>query len=348
MSLFRYTVRNQMRILITTQAVDLDDPVLGFFHEWVVQVAKRFAYVHVICLKEGRHDLPPNVQVYSLGKEEGESRFKYVTRFYSYVWKLRKDVDVVFSHMNPHYIVLAGLFWKLWGIRMYLWRNHKEMNFKTRIAVYFSKHVFYTSSFACLGAFRHAVQMPVGINTHIFNVHDETITRIPRSILFLGRLSRIKRPELFLESVRTISEVRVDVYGETTPDLAYTKDELGRMGGPHVVMHGSVKNSETPHIYRTHELYVNLTPEGSMDKTVLEAAACGALVLVYNKSFRGIVPDVCLLPDDHPETIRERIEMIFALPPTEKEALRQKLTEVTNREHSLDALLTKLLEYIHD
>ncbi len=333
------------KLLITTQAVDLDDPVLGFFHEWVVQIAKHFAQVHVICLKEGRHNLPPNVRVYSLGKEEGESRFKYVTRFYSYVWKLRKSVDVVFSHMNPHYIVLAGLFFKLRGVRMYLWRNHKEMNVKTWVATHFSKNVFYTSSFACLRRFAHSVQMPVGIYTHDFTVSRE-VGRVPRSVLFLGRLSRIKRPELFMQAVNGLADVTVDVYGDTTPDLAYTKEELGHMGGPHVVMHGSVKNSETPHIYRTHELYVNLTPEGSMDKTVLEAAACGALVLVYNKSYKGIVPDACLLPDDGTQTIRERIETLLALPPTEKESIRQKLIEVTNREHSLDALVGKLVPYL--
>lgn len=336
-----------MKLLITTQAVDLDDPVLGFFHEWIIAIAGHFDVVHVICLKEGRHNLPPNVHVHSLGKEGGESRFKYVTRFYSYMWKLRNDVDVVFSHMNPHYIVLAGLFWKLKGIHMFLWRNHKEMNLKTRIAAYFSQNVFYTSSFACLRAFKHSVQMPVGIHTAVFH-EDSDVTPVPRSILFLGRLSRIKRPELFMNAVRGISDITVHVYGDTTPDVKYTKEDLGRMGGPSVVMHGSVKNSETPQIYRAHELYVNLTPEGSMDKTVLEAGACGALVLVYNKSFKGIVPDDCLLPDDRVETISGKIEKLLSLPHERKQELRRSLVEVAQRDHSLDALIKKLLQYIHD
>ncbi len=336
-----------MKLLITTQAVDLDDPVLGFFHGWVIQLAKHCEIVHVICLKEGRHNLPPNVHVHSLGKEGGESRVKYVTRFVRYVWQLRREVDMVFSHMNPHYIVMAGLFWKFTGIRMFLWRNHKEMNIKTRIAAYFSQNVFYTSSFACLRQFRHSVQMPVGIHTEVFH-EDSNVIPVPRSILFLGRLSRIKRPELFMNAVRPLDDVIVDVYGDTTPDLSYTQEELRRMGGDRVTMHGSVRNRETPTVYRSHELYVNLTPEGSMDKTVLEAGACGALVLVYNKSFKGIVPDECLLPDDRVETISGHIEKLLSLPHERKQELRRNLMEVAQRDHSLDALIKKLLQYIHD
>src|SRR3989344_3692203 len=61
-------VSNGMRLLICTQAADQDDPVLGFFHEWIAGLAKQFESVEVVCLKEGRHALPANVSVHSLGK----------------------------------------------------------------------------------------------------------------------------------------------------------------------------------------------------------------------------------------------------------------------------------------
>lgn len=336
-----------MKLLITTQAVDMHDPILGFFHSWIRALAERVDVVSVICLREGVHNLPENVRVYSLGKETGESRVKYVYRFFRYVWQLRSQIDVVFSHMNPHYIVLAGLLWKVRSVRMFLWRNHKEMNIKTWIAAHFSEHVFYTSSFACLRRFSHAVQMPVGINTALF-VPDEQVEPLPRSILFLGRLSRIKRPELFMDAVARLTDTSVAVYGDVTPDLPYTKEELQKRGGAHVTMHGAIRNDETPQLYRSHELYVNLTPEGSMDKTVLEAAACGALVLVYNKSYKGIVPDECLLPDDQVETIARSIHALLSRPEEDKRALRKKLIDITVREHSLDALMKKLLQYVHD
>src|SRR5580704_11376753 len=99
-----------MRLLICTQAVDLDDPVLGFFHRWIAELSKRCERVHVICLKEGRHELPANVFVHSLGKEGGRSRVKYLLNFYRYIRELRGEYDAVFVHMNSEYVVLGGFF----------------------------------------------------------------------------------------------------------------------------------------------------------------------------------------------------------------------------------------------
>ena len=107
-----------MKLLITTQAVDLDDPVLGFFHRWIEELSKRFDTISVICLKEGRHSLPANVSVYSLGKEGGVSRIAYVLNFYRYIWKLRNDYDAVFVHMNQEYVLLGWKFWWLLGKRV--------------------------------------------------------------------------------------------------------------------------------------------------------------------------------------------------------------------------------------
>ena len=60
-----------MKLLITTQAVDTDDPVLGFFVRWIEEFAKHAERVEVVCLREGKHGLPPNVRVHSLGKKNG-------------------------------------------------------------------------------------------------------------------------------------------------------------------------------------------------------------------------------------------------------------------------------------
>src|SRR3989344_7209303 len=92
-------------LLILTQKVDRDDPVLGFFHGWLVEFARRFERITVVCLEEGVHSLPKNVEVLSLGKstqggpqpkadeprvqasgwERGLLRLHYVLRFYRYL-----------------------------------------------------------------------------------------------------------------------------------------------------------------------------------------------------------------------------------------------------------------------
>src|SRR3989344_232174 len=113
-----------MRLLIVTQKVDKKDPILGFFHRWIEEFAKNFEKVTVVCLEKGEYNLPTNVKVLSLGKEERRSKAEYISRFYRYIWQERKNYDAVFVHMNQEYVLLGWKFWKLWGKKIFLWRNH--------------------------------------------------------------------------------------------------------------------------------------------------------------------------------------------------------------------------------
>ena len=55
-----------MRLLICTQAVDVNDPILGFFVRWIEEFAKHCEKVTVICLRKGEYTLPQNVHVHAL------------------------------------------------------------------------------------------------------------------------------------------------------------------------------------------------------------------------------------------------------------------------------------------
>ncbi len=336
-----------MRLLITTQAIDRNDPIMGFFHNWVAELARHFEHIHVICLKEGEHDLPPNVQVHSLGKEHGENRLKYLRLFFLYAWTLRHEYDVVFSHMNPHYIVSAGWLWTVLGKRMFFWRNHAKMNVLTRIAAFFSHRVFYTSPFACTRVFKHALQMPVGIDTRVF-MPDTSVVRKEHSVLLLGRLSPVKRPEIFMEAAAYLQAYDFHSYGDDmTPARAYAR-ELNKKAGGRVTFHPAIPNHETPKVYSAFDVYVNLTPDGSMDKTVLEAAACGALVLVANRSYETYVPSECMIQESSPRALSEGIRKLAEMPESQKSAYRNQLRDMVEREHSLEKLSEKLVTIFND
>jgi hypothetical protein len=70
-----------MKLLIITQKIDKNDPVLGFFHNWVKKFSENYESVNVICLYKGEYDLPKNVRVFSLGKEKEESKIKFILNF---------------------------------------------------------------------------------------------------------------------------------------------------------------------------------------------------------------------------------------------------------------------------
>src|SRR3989338_2530121 len=105
-----------MRLLICTQAVDTEDPVLGFFHQWIEEFAKHAEKITVICLGEGTHRLPEHVSIWSLGKEPVQQDFmiyhkalrrvRYVVWFWRLAWRLRNEYDAVFVHMNQEYVLL--------------------------------------------------------------------------------------------------------------------------------------------------------------------------------------------------------------------------------------------------
>ena len=249
-----------MRLLITTQTVDRDDPVLGFFHGWLIEFAKHFEHIDVICLKEGNHTLPQNVSVHSLGKETSRNYFRYLFRFYRYVWQLRNKHDVVFSHMNPHYIVLGGWFWILFRKPMFFWRNHAKMNRMTRIAAHFARRVFYTSPYACTKIFSHAVQMPVGIDTDVF-VQQDDVERLEHTVLSLGRISPVKRLKIFVEASHILDNFDMHIYGDASKGQSEYREFLVQRAGERVHFHEAIPNYQTPAIYSAFDIYVNLTPE---------------------------------------------------------------------------------------
>ena len=217
------------------------------------------------------------------------------------------------------------------------------MNLKTRIAAFFATRVFYTSPYACTRVFAHSEQMSVGIDTELFRPQDGVV-RESGTILFLGRLSPVKRPELFAEASTLLLPLRTHVYGDDPNGSKEYQRTLGELSNGTLIFHESVPNYKTPAIYSAHDVYVNLTPEGSMDKTVLEAAACGALVLVHNRSFVSLVPAVCMLNDLSPDGIARAVNALVTLPEAEKDRYRAELQDMVQREHSLKKLAQRLKE----
>jgi len=277
-----------MRLLVITQKVNKEDPVLGFFHNWILKFSQEFESIVVICLEKGSYNLPSNVKVLSLGKEEGKSKLGSVTRFYKYVLAEKDNYDAVFVHMNQEYVILAGDFWWALGKKVYLWRNHQYGNLLTNLAVFLSDKVFYTSPSSYTARFKKAKKMPVGIDTDFFKP-DPSVTRIPNSILFLGRISPVKKVKEFTEWFDTLGQnFTATVAGEALPkDNGYEMDVRSR-ASERIKFIGPVNQDEALKLYQSHETYVNKTPAGSMDKTIFEAAACGMKLIVDNPDAQDI------------------------------------------------------------
>jgi glycosyltransferase involved in cell wall biosynthesis len=349
----KLSISNGVRLLITTQAVDTEDPVMGFFVEWLAALSGRFEHIHVICLKKGPYTLPPNVSVHSLGKEEGNSRFTYVMRFFRYCWHLRREYDAAFVHMNQEYVLLGSLFWRALGKRVYLWRNHVEGTFFTNMAVALSTKVFCTSRYSYTAKFKKTSLMPVGVDLSLFKILPGE-KRGRKSILFFSRFAPTKRPHILVDALDIVSKHGADftanVYGDPLPkDSRYYDEVQKKVAGykleDRVTFKAGVPHAQAVQVFNEHEIYVDLGASGSYNKTLFEAAACGCFVISASKDFKQEAGEQFYVEADNVHATAERISEFLVLSAEEKSERQKKLLEAAQR-NSLEHLTERLSQEI--
>ncbi len=335
-----------MKLLILTQTIDKNSSVLGFFHRWVEEFAKNCEEVIVICLQKGEYALPKNVRVFSLGKESGISRCKYLLRFYKYIWRERKNYDAVFVHMNQIYVILGGCFWHWWRKKIGLWYMHKSVTFSLRIAEKISQVIFTGSAESFRLKSKKLKIVGHGIDVDLFKPGIKKIDS-RNKILMVGRISQTKK-QLFLLKVlagiikkyQEINKYHFYFIGSpvTERDKIYEKEILdfiknNSLDGA-VTLCGSLDQKKVAGLLSQSRLLVNLSSTGSLDKDVLEAMSCNVPVITANPAF------VHLIPEDFIGSVDELKDKILKK--------LNKNDEVPYREiivgsHSLQTLIPKIL-----
>jgi glycosyltransferase involved in cell wall biosynthesis len=358
-----------MKILIITQAIDRQDTALGFFHRWVEEISIGVESVDVICLKKGDFNLPKNVKVFSLGKESQISKLSYVLNFYKYIWSLKGDYDAVFVHMNQEYVLLGGLVWKILGKKVFFWRNHLYGDLFTKFAVALSDKVFYTSEGSFTAKYKKSEMMPAGVDTEIFtkyeiprvaeqsslrgtrNTADER--RKKNSILVFGRIAPVKKIELAIDAVSALKakniDVNLNIVGDVLPQnkgyLEKLKDRVDALDvSDRVVFKSGVPFGSSAEVYQSNEVFLNFTPSGSFDKTVIEALACGTKVLVSNDSMKSILPDVSFTNGEVSD-IAKKIQKLLSFDDREATEYSGEVGNIVVK-HSLKNLVDKLTKCI--
>lgn len=353
-------VKKVRKLLILTQKVDINDNYLGFFHDWLKEFFGHYDLITVICLYKGEYDLPENVRVFSLGKETKASRWNYIWNFYCYIWKFRKDYDAVFVHMNPEYVVMGGLFWKLWHKPISLWFVHKSVNWKLRIAEKLSKVIFTSAkeSFNLLSS--KVIYLGHGINTDKFKPGPDKSRGDKFEIIYVGRISPIKNQELLIKAAAILKRkyqtenFLIRIIGDTIYDydVAYKnklEDLIKNEGlGEKVSFVGNVPYREIEQVYQNTDLSLNLCPTGGMDKAVLESMASGTLAIVFNKTFNALLngyPQL-ILGSLEPQELADKIEHLHRLDEKEYSAIAAELNNRVEQDFSLQQTIKIMVSKI--
>lgn len=282
-----------MKLLIITQKVNREDQVLGFFHRWIEEFAKNVESVNVICLEKGDFNLPHNVKVFSLGKEDGVGKIGRLINFYKYIWKLRKEYDSVFVHMNQIYILLGGIFWKILKKKISLWYAHGKVSLDLKISEKLVDYIFTSTS----GGFRiNSSKVKIigqGIDTNLFK--PTSISKNKKQVITVGRISEVKNIDLIVKIISENPDFTLDIVGAPIrqKDFDYAKGiylEVQKNNlSNRINFIGPVSQENLTEKYNNAHIFINLSKTGSLDKAILEAMACGLQILTTNEAAKNLV-----------------------------------------------------------
>lgn len=348
-----------MKLLIFVNKFDEDDDLLGFFTGWVNGLSQNFEKISIIAQFVGRHPRLDNVEVFSLGKERRKSRLARLLTFYKYSWRLRKNYDAAFIFMAPAWAIISWPVLKLAGKKMALWYAVWKDSFKLRLATLLSDKVissvprafpFKTGKLALVGQ---------GVDVNYFRP-NKSVPNQRNRILFLGRISPVKKIEVLFGALKHLRTTFPDAYSKVSVNIiggpTSEKDEiyleqLRKLSNdikekinwfPGV----NVPHSEILDYYQEAGIFVNLTPTGSFDKTMLEAMACGDLLLASNAALANFFSEeqkqLFLFKQNDPKDLSEKLAHLLSLGPEKADRFRMELRDVIVKNHSQENLVNNL------
>ena len=359
-----------MRVLILTQRIDLDDPILAFIHKWIEKLAQRVESLYCVGLAVGRHSLDQfGVKVFSLGKERGYRFFpdlRYLLNLYRILREIERDggADIIFSHMAPVFSIAVApyAFWR--RLPVIQWYAHPSSGWRQRIAHRLSSRVVTSLPTTYPYIDNKVTVIGQGIDADFFSPDrgDIQAGRAPL-ILYVGRLSQVKDLTSLLHAAarlrkRSIKPFRVVIVGGplTVEDEGYESslkklseqlnlDGLLSFEGP--VPHGE----ELVNWYRRCTVHVNLTPLGFGDKVMLEAMSCGKISLATNEGFREVLGNVAeklLFHSGDVEDLAQKLLWALNLASEDRNRIGLSLRERVIKMHGLDRLMDRLVELFND
>lgn len=363
--------------MIVTQAVDRDDPNLGAFYYWFRMLGTRVDSLVIIAGRAGAQergapatgsmrstsgnigggtaDFPDTVAVATFEKQPGGifGRVRRLWRFWALCSQHFADADAVLFHQIPEYVIAASPF--VWGRvrrpQTALWYAHGAVSWRLALAERLVDDIFTSSEAGFRLPSKKVFYVGQAINTDMFRevrsqkakVKSETLRMVS-----IGRISPVKHYETLIAACAMLTDILpmpwtfTIIGGPLTPgDRVYAEKlrSLVRDKGleDRIYFAGERSFGEIPALLREHDMFLNASRTGSLDKAVLEAMACGLTAITSNEGYRTILPPEYFVTPARPEIFAEYIAARAA-----EERPNMSLRAIVVRDHALAGTIDRM------
>ena len=350
-----------MKLLIITQKYDINDSNLGAFIDWWKKLAKRMKKVYVLALEKQLEPTMSNMEVISMGKEEGVGFFGKIFGFYWGLFKTIGQVDAILVHMIPKYVILAAPIAFVFRKPIYLWYTGVAAQRQLRFAVFFCRKVFTAHEAAMRIETSKRIITGHGIDVEKFSPYEgspegrqiSTIT-----ILSIGRITPSKGHDLIIRAIadliksdynlklKIVGGVIQDYHQEYFESLKKLVRDLKI--DKKMEFSGPVSYGKMPKYFQNADILINAVPFGGLDKVVLEAMASGVIPLTSNSAFRNVFPEEfsgnLVFKNGDAINLKEKLKNILDKKLYRDEVLHRELRNIIVQNHNLDNLIEKITE----
>lgn len=348
-----------MRLLVVNFEMDPASPVLAWQHKVVLALAPHCEQVVVLTQRAAAGPLPDNVEVRQIPTWFAKAPFrwfgaKWLANIQAYRLCRSQAFDACFVHMSMEWAYRLYPCLRFFGIPILLWYAHGSVTWRLRLAHWCADRVVTSSPEGFRLPSKKLQVIGQGIDTALFKLVPTDAST--RDVLSVSRISASKHIDRMVEAVAELKKrwpadrIRLRIAGRplTREDARYRARLLKMIDTLDVAdcveWLGHVPLARVPELYRSAFAQINLSATGSMDKSLLEALACGCPTVSSNRAIVQWLKangreDLCIV-DESPPAIAAMLHDLYR---RRASVDRAELRRLVEREHDLDGYVRRLL-----